>query len=495
MNEKKPSIKVNFIMNAILSMSSFIFPLITFPYVSRTILPAGYGKTQFASSVIVYFVNFALLGIPTYGVRACAKVRDDRKKLSKTVQEIFIIGFVMSIIVYIAFFMSVALVPKFRSEKALFLIMSTSIMFYTIGVEWLFKALEQYKYITIRSLIFKLIALGAMFLLVHTEDDYVIYGAISIFASSASNVLNFFYARHFVDIKPMGGYNFKQHLKPIFVFFAMSCATTIYVHLDSVMLGFMTTDEDVGYYNTGIKMKMILVSIVTSLGSVLLPRVSYYIKNKMYDEFERITKKALTFVIIFAMPVSLYFTIYARESVLFLSGIKYEPAIIPMMIIMGTVLLIGLTNLMGIQMLVPLEKEKYVLYSEIAGAIVDLAINALLIPRMASVGAAIGTLVAEMVVWIVQYIALRNIVKPAYKQVPFMRVLIGMAIGTAGAFWVKFLNLSGMKLELECFIKLAISATLFFGLYLLSLLLMKESLSTEIVSGVLGKFKKKKKIE
>lgn len=492
MNEKKPSIKVNFIMNAILSMSSFIFPLITFPYVSRTILPAGYGKTQFASSVIVYFVNFALLGIPTYGVRACAKVRDDRKKLSKTVQEIFIIGFVMSIVVYIAFFLSIALVPKFRSEKVLFLIMSTSIMFYTIGVEWLFKAMEQYKYITIRSLIFKLIALGAMFLLVHTEDDYVIYGAISIFASSASNVLNFFYARHFVDIKPMGGYNFKQHLKPIFVFFAMSCATTIYVHLDSVMLGFMTTDEDVGYYNTGIKMKMILVSIVTSLGSVLLPRVSYYIKNKMYEEFERITKKALTFVIIFAMPVSLYFIVYARESVLFLSGIEYEPAIVPMMIIMGTVLLIGLTNLMGIQMLVPLEKEKYVLYSEIAGAIVDLTINALLIPKMASVGAAIGTLVAEMVVWIVQYIALRDIVKPAYKKVPILRVLAGMVIGTAGAAWVKLLNFADMKLELECFIKLAVSATLFFGLYLGTLLFTKEPLSTEIVLGTLKKFKKKK---
>ena len=492
MGKKQQSIKINFIMNALLSMSSFLFPLITFPYVCRTILPAGYGKTQFASSVIIYFVNFAQLGIPTYGIRACAKVRDDRKKLSKTVHEIFVIGFVTCIISYIAFFLSVAFVPKFRAEKTLFLLMSSSILFYTIGIEWLYKALEQYKYITVRSLIFKVIALGAMFLLVHTEEDYVIYGVISIFASSASNIMNFFYARHFIDIKPMGGYNYRQHLKSIFVFFAMSCATTIYVHLDSVMLGFMKTDEDVGYYNTAIKIKMILVSIVTSLGAVLLPRVSYYIKNKMQDEFERITKKALTFVVVFAMPLCLYFMLYATESVYFLSGIEYEKAIIPMIIIMGTLPIIGLTNIMGIQMLVPLEKEKYVLYSEVAGAIIDLIINVFLIPKMASAGAAIGTLVAEIVVWIVQYIALRDIVRPAYRKVPFFKVITGMVLGTAGSVWVKFLNFGNMKLELECFIKLAVSACLFFGIYLLVLLLLKEQLTTEITSGIWKKLFKRR---
>lgn len=131
-------------------------------------------------------------------------------------------------------------------------------------MEWLYKALEQYTYITVRSIIFKLIAVVAMFVLVHEQKDYVIYGGISILAASASNVFNFFHAHKYVSIKPVGSYNFRQHLKPIVIFFAMSCAATIYTNLDTVMLGFMTSDAEVGYYNAAVKIKSILVSVVTS---------------------------------------------------------------------------------------------------------------------------------------------------------------------------------------------------------------------------------------
>lgn len=166
-------------------MSQFIFPLITFPYVSRILLPEGTGKVSFATSIISYFAMFAQLGIPTYGIRACAKVRDDKEKLSKTAQEIFIINIVMSILVYIVFFIVICNVPKLKDEKPLLIIVSATIFFNAIGMEWLYKALEQYTYITIRSVIFKFIALIAMFLLIHQKSDYIIYGAISIFASSA----------------------------------------------------------------------------------------------------------------------------------------------------------------------------------------------------------------------------------------------------------------------------------------------------------------------
>lgn len=137
----------------------------------------------------------------------------------------------------------------------------------------------------------------------------------------------------------------------------MACATTIYTHLDTVMLKFMATDIDVGYYGATTKIKTILVSVITSLGTVLLPRVSYYIKQNMVDEFYRITEKALNFVFILAMPLSFYFMVFAKYGVLFLSGNEYEGAILPMQIIMPTLLLIGITNILGIQILVPLGKE------------------------------------------------------------------------------------------------------------------------------------------
>ncbi len=482
---KKKSLKFNFIMNAILTMSQFIFPLITFPYISRILLPVGTGKVSFATSVISYFAMFAQLGIPTYGIRACAQVRDDQEKLTRTVHELFFINLVMSVIAYVALFGTIAFVPRIRQDKELFLIVGLTILFNTIGMEWLYKALEQYTYITVRSILFKFIALLAMFALVHEQKDYVLYGGISILAASASNIFNFFHMHKYVSLKPIGSYNFRQHFKAVVIFFAMSCATTIYTNLDTVMLGFMTSDADVGYYNAAVKIKGILVSIVTSLGVVLLPRASYYVEHHLMDEFYRITQKAINFVFLIATPMMIYFMLFAKEGIFFLSGTSYEASIVPMQIIMPTLLFIGLTNIMGIQMLIPLGREKIVLYSEIAGAVVDLILNALLIPNMASVGAAIGTLAAEAVVLIIQYAALREEVSCAYKEVKYGTILLATVFATIGSIWVK-------KISFGNFITLMISAILFFAIYSIVLLLRKEPLTNEIRRQIFEKIKMQK---
>lgn len=482
---KQKSLKLNFVMNSILTMSQFIFPLITFPYVSRILLPVGTGKVSFATSIVSYFTLFAQLGIPTYGIRACAKVRDKREELSKMVQELFIINLVMSLIAYVVFFAAIYYVPRFRQDKELFLVIGLTIFFNAIGMEWLYKALEQYTYITVRSIIFKFIAIVAMFLMVHEQNDYVIYGGISILASSASNIFNFFHIHRYVNIKPVGHYNFKKHLKAIVIFFAMSCATTIYTHLDTVMLGFIRTDADVGYYNAAVKIKTILVSIVTSLGVVLLPRASYYVEHSMMDEFYRITKKAINFVFLIATPMMIYFMLFAKEGVFFLSGDAYAGAIIPMQVIMPTLLFIGLTNIMGIQMLVPLGKEKVVLYSEIAGVIVDVILNALLIPKMASAGAAIGTLAAEAAVLIVQYFALKNEVRDAFKNVHYGSLVIALAVASILSSFIK-------RTSFGTFIMLCVSAIVFFGVYFGILTVVKEPLVIDIEKQLLKKIKHSK---
>lgn len=486
MENKEKSLKKNFCMNAILTMSQFIFPLITFPYVSRILLVEGTGKVSFATSIISYFAMFAQLGIPTYGIRACAQVRNDKKKLSKTAQEIFIINIIMSILAYIVFFIALCNVPRLKDEKTLLIIVSATIFFNAIGMEWLYKALEQYTYITIRSVIFKFIALIAMFLLIHQQSDYIIYGAISIFASSASNIFNFFNVHKYISLRPVGEYNFKQHLKAVSVFFALSCAATIYVNLDTVMLGFMKTNVDVGYYNVAVKIKTILVSIVTSLGTVLLPRASYYVEHGLKEDFYRITKKAINFVFLVATPLMLYFMFFAKEGIFFLSGNTYGGAIVPMQIIMPTLFFIGLTNIMGMQILVPLGKENIVLYSEIVGAVVDLAINYILIPKYASAGAAIGTLVAEIAVWIVQYIYLRKQIKDAYKNVRYGILILALFLGSIASLWVK-------KVFSGSFIVLLNSAILFFGVYFIVLTIAKEPLIYQIEEGLLTKLKKKGK--
>lgn len=470
-------------MNAILTMSTFIFPLITFPYVSRVLLEVGTGKVSFAASVITYFNMFAQLGIPTYGIRACARIRDDKEELSRTAHELLFINLIMSFASYILLAVGIIFIPKLQSEKTLLIITSFTIVLSAIGMEWLFKAMEQYTYITVRSIIFKAIAVIAMFFLVKEQSDYVIYGGITIFAASASNILNFINAHRYISMKPVGKYDLKRHFKPVLIFFAMACATTIYTNLDVVMLGFMKTDGDVGYYNAAVRIKTILVSIVTSLGTVLLPRASYYIEHNMMGEFRRITRKALNFVFVAACSLTLYFILFAREGILFLAGDAFEGSVTPMQVIMPTLIFIGLTNILGIQMLVPLGREKIVLYSEIAGAVVDIILNAILIPHLAATGAAIGTLVAEFAVLVVQYIALRTDIRSALRKISYWKIAAALVLACAACIWVKFMNFS-------YFVSLVISAVLFFAVYILFLYLVKESFTREILVQITDKIHK-----
>lgn len=468
------SLKINMLMNAILTMSSFLFPLITFPYVSRILLPAGTGKVDFASSVITYFSMFAQLGIPTYGIRACAKVRDDKTALSRTVHELLFINLLMCVFVYLAFFLSLMTIPRLKQDQLLFLIMGVSIGLNALGVEWLYKALEQYTYITARSIAFKFIALISMFLLVHEQNDYMIYGGITIFAASASNILNFLNLRKHIFLKPVGGYRIRQHFSMILVFFSMSVATTIYTHLDNVMLGFMRDDTDVGYYGAAVKIKQILVSLVTSASAVLLPRASYYVDKGLMEDFFRILKKTMHFIMLTAFPMAVYFMIFAKEGIFFLSGEAFTGSILPMQIIMPTLILIGITNVIGIQMLVPLGKERQVLYSEIAGAAVDLILNSILIPKYAASGAAIGTLAAEFAVLAWQLAASRSVPVNLFEDISFIKIAAASAAACVSCIWVRSCITGNFPV-------LLISAACFFAGYGLILAALKEPFLWELL--------------
>lgn len=494
----KISIKKNFIMNSILTMSNFIFPFITFPYIARILGPAGSGKVQLALSVVTYFSMFAELGIPSYGIRACARVRDNKKELSKVVHELLIINLLLCLVVYAVFFLCVAFIPMMNREKNLYLIVSLTILLNAVGIEWMYRALEQYTYITLRSVIFKAVSIAFMFLLIHQQSDYIIYGAISIFAASASNILNFINARKYIFMKKCHGYNFKRHFKVVVVFFAMACATTVYTNLDTVMLGIMKTDADVGYYNAAVKIKVVLLGLVTSLGAVLLPRASYYIEKGMKEEFLNVSEKAIKFVLFLAAPITIYFILFAKEGIYFLSGNQYKPSIVPMQIIMPTVLLIGISNLTGLQVLVPEGKEKYVLYSEIAGAVTDLVLNIILIPKYSAAGAATGTLIAEMVVLAVQFFFVSDDIRKIFTKILYWKNILALVISSIFSVWVKILPLSNIinTLEYRCFIKLVFSFIIFFGIYILILKYLKDETVEYILTEIRNKagIKKNKSI-
>ena len=472
---KVRSVRFNFIMNIILTASNIIFPLITYPYVSRVLLPAGVGKVNFATSVVSYFSMIAVLGVPTYGIRACAQVRDDKEELSRRVQEILIINLGISIFVYAAYFWAICNIPRLQQDAGLFYVMGTTIIFNVIGMEWLYKGLEQYSYIAVRSILFKFLGIVLMFLLVRNTGDYIIYGAISIFAGVGSNILNFLNARKFVSVRPVWKYCFRRHWKPIVFFFMMSVATTIYTNLDTVMLGFMKSDVDVGYYSTAVKVKGLLVSFVTALSTVLLPRVSYYIEQGLKQEFIRVSQKALDFIVVMALPVSMYFILYAEESIYLLSGKNFAGSIAPMQIIMPTVFFIGLTNVIGMQILVPLGKEKLVFVSVAVGAIIDLIVNYVTIPVIASSGAALGTLIAEAVVLVVQLWVVRKQIRVLFEQVHFLKIFVVVILSSFCSMWIKTLALGNL-------LSLILSGGIFFAVYGVCLFLLKEPFVIRILT-------------
>lgn len=489
---KTHSIKFNFIMNALLTVSSVIFPMITFPYYSRVLGAEGAGSVGFALAVVSYFTMVASLGVPTYGIRACAKVRDDREKLSQTVQELLIINGITTAIMYVAYFLSLAVVPKFAQQKEILTVVSIAIVLNTMGVSWLYSALERYTYITLCTVAFKVLGVVLMFTFIHKPEDYILYGGVSAIASYGSGILNFINMRKYISLKKTGPYDFKRHIKPILTFFMMSASISIYTNLDKVMLGFMKTNTDVGYYDASVKIKTILVSVVTSLGTVLLPRMSFYIEKGEKEAFQKTVTKAFRFVIVAASSLMLFFMIFARESILAISGTEFLPAVLPMQLLMTTLLLIGLSNITGIQILTPMGKENLVLKSILWGAGADFLLNLFLIPNYAASGAAFATVVAELMVLVVQCVYLRDTLAGLIKNINFGKILL--ALGCAGAVGIvlhRMINVQNASL-LYSLVLLGAEALVFFGIYGGLLLLMKEPIVVEIKDMGLSMIRRKK---
>ena len=466
---KTHSIRYNFLMNFILTSSNFIFPLISFPYVSRVLMASGNGKVAFAASAANYFMLVASLGIPTYGVRACAQVRDDKDELSRTVQELLFINLVTTTIVVVLYVTSIILVPKFAAERELFIINGVSIVLNMFGMNWLYQALEQYDYITARSVGFKLVSLVLMFLFVHSTDDYVIYGAISVFAAVGSNILNIYRSRYFISYQRYESYRVGRHLRPILLLFAQTVAVSIYSNLDIVMLGFLREPDQVGFYNASMRIKSILLSLVTSLANVLLPRMSYYVKEGLHDKFILLMGKALRFTLLLSFSVCSVFFFFAEESMLVLAGSGYLGAVPAMQAAVLAVIPNGLTGVLGIQVLVPLQRERDLLHSVVVGAIVDFVLNLFMIPTLGATGAAISTVIAETSVLVFQMVCCRSLLREATWRAAATRYAVtAVVLIVPIAFAVK-------QLHLLPFFALAIGGPTFVASYALALALLHDS--------------------
>lgn len=429
---RKHSVKFNFLMNFLLKTSGALCAAVSYPFVFRALGAERIGTVSFAMSVSNLFTMFASLGVPTYGVRECARVRDDRNLLSKTVAELLIIQTVMTSISVVVLMCVVYAVPRLYKEPILFAIQGFMIFTNCFGAEWLFAGLEQYGYIAFRTAVTKVTSIFLILLLVRNKDDYLVYAALLALATILSNLWNLISLRHYVNFETIRGRTqCRKHMAPVLVFFAQTVAITVYTSLDSTMLGFLKNDYWVGIYDAAIKIKLVLTYFITSLGTVLLPRLSYFVRAGENEAFKKGISKSLEFTLITAIPLAVFFSVEAQEIILILFGQSFLPSTAVLQILMPTIVLIGLSTITGTQILIPIGKENIAMYSYIMGAITDLALNFVLIPHYAAEGAAWGTLVAECVVLGVQIVFLRKVTDSVTKKQKMWRPLVATFLSTA----------------------------------------------------------------
>lgn len=391
------SIKLNLFYNTLLNISGVLFPLVTAPYVSRVLEPDGIGLFNFANTYAGYFALFAALGIPMYAVREVAKVRDDKATLSQLTSEIISLSALTTIICTLLYIASLFIIPKMYESITFFLMAGLVLYFVPLKIDWFFSGCEEFGHITLRSLVIRFLSIILLFTLVKEKGDLLIYIALNALSTVVSIIWNFS-KLHKTGVKIKWTWTGVRHLKPLLILFSSSIAISIYTILDTLMIGFMTSYEEVGYYNTATHISKSLLPIATSLAAVAMPRLSYYLKNGKSDEINTLMNKSLSIVSFLSFPIAFGIIAIAPTFVPLFFGELYYGSIIPLQIIILVVIAIGLNNLLGVQVLVGLGHDKLFLYAVLVGTSSNFICNILLIPQYGASGAAFSSVLAETLI-------------------------------------------------------------------------------------------------
>ena len=390
--------KKNYLYNLSLTVINLLFPIISFPYVSRILGPFGIGKVQFVISFAQYFALFAALGIPVYGIREIAKVKDNFEQLSKTFSELILIYVGSSIIIGVCFLIIVFNLPSISDADHLYYYLGSLIIFIGFSsIDWFYAGLQEFKVIAIRSTVIKILALVFMFLFVKTVDDLLIYFIITIFTLLGNNLINIVSVWRKVKLIVID-LNFKRHKLPLILIFSTTIASSMYTLFDVIILGFLSDEKAVGYYTAGVKICKVCIPLVTSLGIVLMPKIAAHIAKNELQDFYSLIEKSFSFVVFISIPIGFGLFALSHEFIMVFSGIEFLPSVPSMQILSFMPFVIGMGYLLGIQMLIAGSKDKEMLISVSLGMVSSLILNLILIPLFVQEGAAIANIVSEIIV-------------------------------------------------------------------------------------------------
>jgi len=390
-------IKKNFAYSSLLTVSGFLFPMLTYPYVSRVLGVTNIGICNFVDSIINYFILFSSMGINIVGIREIAKAKGDALRLSKVSTALWTLMAGMTLLMLLCLLAVTVFVPQLNEYASLMMIGACKLLANLFLLEWFYKGIEEFKYITYRSLLVKIIYVVCIFLFVHHPADYPVYYVLSVFLVVFNAFFNIFHSRKFIHFE-WDMHVLNEFKRPFFILGTYTMLTSMYTSFNVTFLGFAANVIEVGYYTTATKLHGIILAFFTAFTGVMLPRMSVLVAENRMDEVKRLTDKSFDLLFMTSVPLIVFSIYFAPEIIYLISGNGYEGAITPMRMVMPLVLIIGIEQILIVQLLMPLKNDRAVLINSIIGACVGIVANVLLVPIWASKGSAIVWVLAEVAV-------------------------------------------------------------------------------------------------
>jgi len=388
------SVKKNFFYNSTLTLSQYIIGLITFPYISRVLGVSKVGVIGFVDNSSNYFVLFCTMGIGILGIREIAKFKDDKDALEKAFSSLLLLSILYTILILIAYIIAIIFVPQFAIYKDLFLIGAAKLVSTAFLVEWFFRGTENFKYISIRNIVIKILYVASLFILVKSREDYAIYFILTTSLVVVNAIINISYSRKYVKFS-LKNIDIKKYLVPSASLGIYLVLTSTYTTFNVMYLGFVSTTTEVGFYWAALKIYAIFLGIYTAFTNVMMPRMSSLLAKNEHQEFRQMITKSFNILLSMSLPIIIISMMLSSELIFVLSGKEYGKSVILMQIIMPLILTVGVAQILAIQVLMPLGKDKIILQASILGAVIGLILNLLLVRRFGSIGTAFVLLLSE----------------------------------------------------------------------------------------------------
>lgn len=465
---KENNVKKNYIYNLIYQIVVMILPLITTPYLSRVIGAEGIGIYSYTISIVTYFILFGSLGTAMYAQREIAYVQDDKLKRSKIFWETFLLRTVSLTVSIILFYLTFASKGQYSIYYRILLL---EILANIFDISAFFQGMEEFKKVIKRNLIIKIVSIISIFIFIKTEKDIGKYLLIYSLSTLIGNISLWFYLPNYVDKVKVKSLDIKRHIKPTVVLFIPQIATQIYTVLDKTMIGSMVIDKaEVGYYEQSQKLVKLILTIVTSLGTVMLPRIANKFASGKKEEIKENIVTSFNFVYFLSIPMCFGMVSIAKDLVPLFLGDGFEKSIYIIYVICPIIVLIGLSNVIGIQYLLPTKRQKQYTLSVIMGAITNLVFNAIFILNFKSMGAAIATTIAETVVTAVQMYFIKN----EFDTKEILKMSLKYIIAGLIMFITIFLLNKTIFDNLSTISRMTLDITIGIIVYLLGLFLLKD---------------------